>query len=140
MYYYSAKTNAFYPKELINDYINSGTFPNDAVEVDMASYLKFSSQPPVGKIRGCENGELCWITEPVLKDNELLEQLERQKEKLQDEVSKVILTLQDEVDLGMATYDEKMNLIELKKYRIKLNKANLSDVLNINRPKELMSK
>ncbi|MBS0859646.1 tail fiber assembly protein [Providencia rettgeri] len=135
MYFYSKKTNAFYPDELKNDYIDSGTFPDDVVEVDIALYIEFSAPPPAGKVRGYRDGKLCWITEPILKNEYQLEELAIKKEMLLKDVSTAILIIQDEVDLDIATSDDKAKLAELKKYRVKLNKSKLSDIENIKRPK-----
>lgn len=50
MYVYSAKTNAFYPTALKEDYELAGTWPEDGVEVDEETYMTFTPAPE-GKMR-----------------------------------------------------------------------------------------
>ncbi|MGK7245358.1 tail fiber assembly protein [Buttiauxella agrestis] len=50
-YFYSAKTNSFYPLSLKADYENGIGWPDDAVEVSMAVFTEYSETPPDGKVR-----------------------------------------------------------------------------------------
>lgn len=50
MYFYSPETNAFYAEALRDDYVAAGTWPDDGVEVDEETYLKFTP-PAEGKMR-----------------------------------------------------------------------------------------
>lgn len=50
-YFYSAKTNSFYPLSLKADYENGIGWPDDAVPVNGEMFTEFSEQPPQGKKR-----------------------------------------------------------------------------------------
>jgi len=65
-YYYSRKSNAFYPSALRPAYIASESWPADAIEVSSAEWQKYGQgQPPDGKRRGADaNGRPCWVEIP----------------------------------------------------------------------------
>ncbi|HCC6785154.1 TPA: tail fiber assembly protein [Escherichia coli] len=62
MYLYSAKTNAFYPLELKDNYDSAGTLPNDVIEVNDDIFCEYS-EAPEGKYRQAGSDGL-----PVWKD------------------------------------------------------------------------
>ncbi|RXK33798.1 hypothetical protein BBD39_07570 [Arsenophonus endosymbiont of Bemisia tabaci Asia II 3] len=66
MYYYSAKENTFCPAELKQAYIDAGSFPEDATEVNDDVWLEFvGNPPPNGKERTVgEAGLPVWVDIP----------------------------------------------------------------------------
>ncbi|AHM71630.2 tail fiber assembly protein [Yersinia hibernica] len=74
MYYFSATTLSFYPKELLAIYADAGTLPADLVEIDDDIYAQFSDMQPIGKKRGAnKKGMPEWIDipAPVVTDNDI---------------------------------------------------------------------
>ncbi|GKX61405.1 DUF4376 domain-containing protein [Leminorella grimontii] len=56
MYYYSPSENMFYPEALKSNYLNTGSFPTDAIEVSDDIYIEFvATEPPAGKVRQAGN-------------------------------------------------------------------------------------
>ncbi|MGJ3352067.1 tail fiber assembly protein [Providencia sp. Je.9.19] len=134
MYYYSAKNNAFYPEELKTDYISAGSFPDDVIEIKNATYVEFSSTPPKGKIRGNQGGELCWVNEPEITKEELIEYAEKQKKYRENEAIEAIVPLQYAIDLGIVTDKEMASLNDWKEYRVYLNRVDTSTAPEIEWP------
>lgn len=62
MYYYSPSENMFYPEDLKSDYLNTGSFPTDAIEVSDDIYIEFvATEPPAGKVRQAgDDGAPIW--------------------------------------------------------------------------------
>lgn len=136
MYYYSAKTNAFYPTSMENDYINAGSFPDDAKEIADDVFQQFSaSVPPEGKMRiAGEDGLPTWSDIPPPTQEELIQLAEDEKQNQLQEASKIIAPLQDAVDLGIATDEEREQLIKWKEYRVLLNRIDVSTASDIDWP------
>ncbi|TNH44713.1 tail fiber assembly protein [Photorhabdus luminescens] len=138
MYYYSAITNAFYPAEWKQDYINAGSFPNDAVEVDESVFIEFAGNiPPEGKYRIVgKNGLPEWADIPPPTKEELQQQAKFQKQQLIAEATNQIAPLQDAMDLNMASDEEKTQLEAWKKYQISLSRIDVTLAPDINWPKK----
>lgn len=83
-YWFSPKSNAFYPKALKDAYKNAGTLPDDLKDVSEDIFIEFSGMPPAGKIRSVDNeGFPCWADMPVSEVTE--DELKSQARKLRDE-------------------------------------------------------
>lgn len=64
-YIFSAKNNAFYPVDMMDDYVSAGSWPDDGVDVTKEIFLEFAGVPPAGKERGVgENGLPVWVDIP----------------------------------------------------------------------------
>lgn len=64
-YLWSAKNNSFFPVVLEGIYTGSGWDLSDATLIDDETASEFMGCPPVGKIRGVDEGGMpCWIDEP----------------------------------------------------------------------------
>lgn len=61
--HYSPSTNAFYPSDMRQDYIDAGTFPSDAIAVTDEQWKTYGiGDVPAGKRRAAgENGQPCWV-------------------------------------------------------------------------------
>ncbi|MFZ4219696.1 tail fiber assembly protein [Enterobacter ludwigii] len=130
-YFYSASTNAFYPLEFKKDYEEAGTWPEDTVDISEAEYQDLLNGQSEGlAITPDENGRPT-LSEPVVDPVVVAEGTKR---KLLAEAREKIAILQDAVDLGMATEDEKFHLIEWKKYRVLLTRIKPEDAPEIEWP------
>ncbi|MBU9852778.1 tail fiber assembly protein [Rahnella aceris] len=74
------------------------------------------------------------ISERVYTASELMEQATATREELQAEAALQIAPLQDAVDIDEATDKERANLTAWKKYRVALNRLDLSAAPDINWP------
>lgn len=75
--FYSKSANSFYPESLKEDYIASGTWPEDAEEVSDEIFKTYgTSLPPVGKVRSYQSGNFLWADFiPTREQRELEEKL-----------------------------------------------------------------
>ncbi|MER2473647.1 tail fiber assembly protein [Photorhabdus laumondii] len=138
MYYYSAKTNAFYPIELQQNYIASGSLPDDIIEVGIDIYQEYAANNvPEGKYRiAGQNGLPEWADIPPPTKEELQQYVESKKQQFIVEASQQIAPLQDAVDLGIATQEEEAALLVWKKYRVMLNRIDISLAPDIEWPEQ----
>lgn len=138
MYYYSAATNAFYPDALKPDYLRTGTWPDDATEVDDNVYQTFAaSAVPEGKIRiAGKDGLPAWGDIPPPTAAERRAQTQYQKQLLLTEAAQAMAPLQDAVDLGIATQEEIQALNVWKEYRVQLSRIDISAGADINWPEK----
>lgn len=79
------------------------------------------------------NGK-AWVKDKSAEKTGLIREAENVKNRLMQLVNEKIEPLQDAVDLNMATNDENTQLVELKKYRILLNRIDTSHPETINWP------
>ncbi|WP_387690265.1 tail fiber assembly protein [Photorhabdus sp. RM71S] len=80
-----------------------------------------------------------WIiseSDKIKLRREQQQQAEHKKQQLMLTVSKQIAPLQDAVDLGMSSDEEKSLLAELKKYRVLLNRVDVNSASDINWPEK----
>lgn len=76
-----------------------------------------------------------YLNPPISKE-QLIAQAEQQKQSLLAEANSAIAPLQDAVDLGMATDEEKAQLTAWKKYRVLLNRVDTSTAQDIAWPEK----
>ncbi|MCE1787092.1 tail fiber assembly protein, partial [Enterobacter hormaechei] len=138
MYFYSAKTNSFYPIELEQNYIASGSLPDDIIEVGLDIYQEYAANNvPEGKYRiAGQNGLPEWADIPPPTREELQQYVESKKQQFIVESSQQIAPLQDAVDLGIATQEEEAALLVWKKYRVMLNRIDISQAPDIEWPEQ----
>ena len=136
--FYSPSRQGFYPLEWKEDYEQSPAgWPDDAIELDYGYYLSLIDGQNHGRmIKPDENGYPILVDPPPPSKEELIQEAARKKEKLMIESSNLISTLQDAVDLDMATEEEKSKLLAWKRYRVYLNRIDTSAVPDINLPKK----
>ncbi|MCC8380213.1 MULTISPECIES: tail fiber assembly protein [unclassified Xenorhabdus] len=127
---YQYSNNEFYPYVLKQDYIKSGIWPNDGIDVDESVFKKYTATPPIGKTRVIGNDGLpTWGKLPPLPPltaDELKKHAEFQKQELLRAANEKIDICQDAVDLSLATDEEKAMLIEWRKYRVLLSRIDCS--------------
>lgn len=119
-YLFSATTASFYLAELMQNYMDEGSIPEDATPIDHAAFVEFSGEPPAGKIRGSnKKGHPAWVDAPPPTRESLIAYAEQQKQLHADEAEKNIAILERKVRLGMATDDEKDLLTAWEIYSVK---------------------
>lgn len=132
MYHFSAKTNSFYPDELLQDYINNQSLPDDVISVGESVFQTYTNQPPSGKTRGYdENGHPVWIEIPPPSLQQLREQAEAQKNQLIAEAEKFISPLNRAEKHGIATNAEKSALAAWEVYTVMLSRIKLDNAPGI---------
>lgn len=99
-YLYSATTNSFYAGSLLDEYHNAGTLPDDATPVEDNIYYKYSGEPPVGKVRGAENGLPAWVDIPPPTREELITAAENERHRLLAHADAMMLDWRTELMLG----------------------------------------
>ncbi|MEQ2027320.1 tail fiber assembly protein [Xenorhabdus szentirmaii] len=134
---YKYSDNEFYPYALKQDYIKSGIWPDDGIDVDETVFKEYTT-PQSDKIRVMGNdGMPAWDDIPPSPPptlHELQQHAEHKKQYLMSEASNAIAPLQYAVDLKMATNEEQSALMEWKKYYVLLNRIDCSKTPNIDWP------
>lgn len=136
MYFFSEKTNSFYPEGMKSDYISAGTFPEDAILVDDSIYEEFSKNPPDNKIRIAIDGLPAWGDKPQLTKDEMVMVEERKKASLISEATSVIEPMSDAQNGG---YIEKRDIKRLdlwQRYRYALTNVDTSLAPDIEWPQK----
>ncbi|PAV02636.1 phage tail protein [Arsenophonus sp. ENCA] len=131
-YGYSAKTNTFYLIENQKGYAEHGNWPDDVKPVSDELWEKYCVHGPTGKTRGAgKDGLPCWVDVPPPTPEEVRRSAEFMKQQRMDEATRAMAPLQDAVDLDMATDAEKVALLAWKKYRVLLNRLDISKAPDI---------
>lgn len=132
-YFYSKKTNGFYPETMKADYEASPNgWPDDAVMVSEGVYNKLYAGQAEGKIITADNyGNPILIDPPAPTAEQLLALAEEQRRTLIAEATIAIAPLQDAIELDEATREEAAQLTAWKKYRVLLNRIDISDAPDI---------
>ena len=85
---YSASNNMFYPYEYQQQYINSGDWPDDAIDVDDSVFFEYTGKPPEGKQRGTDaEGLPGWVDIPAPTDEEIIAEASYKKQSLIEEAN-----------------------------------------------------
>ncbi|WP_281221279.1 tail fiber assembly protein [Raoultella planticola] len=130
-------------------------FPVDAVEISVEEYRNFylsinngcrvymknkifeiSDKKP-GKYHDWDASSLSWvITEEnrVKMDSDLINSNVHKRQSLMADASSTIAPLQDAVDIGIATDEEKSILDKWKNYRVVLNRLSVTSSSNVDWP------
>ncbi|MED9498367.1 tail fiber assembly protein, partial [Escherichia marmotae] len=77
-----------------------------------------------------------WVNDENAERDALVRAAESQKREQIAYASKIIATLQDAVDLDIATEDEKINLTRWKKYRVLVNRIQPENTTDIDWPEQ----
>ncbi|EBG2415196.1 tail fiber assembly protein [Salmonella enterica] len=85
--------------------------------------------PPDGEYRKWDGEK--WVVDAEAERNALIAEAAARKKSLLQQAGEVIATLQDAVDLGMATKEEEQRLVAWKKYRVLLSRINPEDAPDI---------
>ena len=134
-YFWSAKNNAFFPKELQDSYINSGWDLDDCISVSEDVFIEFC-QPSNGKVRVAdENGMPSWADIPPPSHSELVERAEQEKQRLTDEAFLTVRVLYLKLQAGRKlTPEESATLNVTLDYIDKVSAIDASSAPNIEWP------
>lgn len=133
--FYSATTNGFYDPDIKALYDEAKSWPEDAIKITDATYQSLLAGQNEGKsIFPNAKGRPVLIDPPALTGMELLANAERQQTALMNAASEAMAPLQDAVDIEEATETELAKLTAWKKYRVELNRLDLSTVPDITWP------
>lgn len=134
-YKFSARTGSFFPVSMLNDYIEAGSLPDDLVDVDETTFWQFCASPPSGKQRGANaQGYPAWIDVPPPTPEEARLRADATRQRRMDEAARAMSPLQDALDLEIETDAEKAALLAWKKYRVLLNRVDITHAPDIDWP------
>ena len=116
-YIFSASSNAFYPLALKAEYIQSGTWPDDAMDITESKAAEFMGVPPEGKYRVVDNkGMPKWAAVPPLTQNEQVAIVEAKRASLISEASNATSIWQTQLLLGIISDADKESLTKWMHY------------------------
>lgn len=110
---WSAKNNLFFPKSILDDYVNAGDDLSDIIDIPYCLYEKFNGIAPTGKCRGVSNDLMpMWVDVPPPTRDELIKLAEAEKHQHISYANNVINEnmWQTKLLLGRITNDEKRRL------------------------------
>ncbi|HFD7740976.1 TPA: tail fiber assembly protein [Serratia marcescens] len=132
---YSPSENAFYPEELLENYMFSGSLPDDLIDVSYDVFSEFTSVPPPGKVRVSGiNGHPEWGDKSPPTHQELIFSANKNKNELMTLASFYIAPLQDAVDLDIANDNEIEQLTAWKMFRVSVSRVDTTKPLDIEWP------
>lgn len=130
--FFSAATNGFYPEQMRADYEQQQCWPDDAREVSVSWYQYLLEAQTGGKVITSNEYGQPVLADPPPPDQETLNTLAASKKTaLMRAAGDAIAPLQDAVNLGIATDEEKMRLTEWLQYRVLLNRIDTSEASDI---------
>ncbi|MCI0302343.1 tail fiber assembly protein [Cronobacter sakazakii] len=133
--FFSATTNGFYPEQMRANYEQQQCWPDDAREVSVSWYQYLLESQTGGKIITSNEYGQPVLADPPPPDPETLNALAASKKTaLMRAAGDAIAPLQDAVNLGIATDEEKMRLTEWLQYRVLLNRIDTSEASEITWP------
>ncbi|HBC0038466.1 TPA: tail fiber assembly protein [Salmonella enterica] len=88
--------------------------------------------PPDGEYRKWDGEK--WVADAEAERHAQVTEAVARKKRLMQQTGEIIATLQDAVDLGMATKEEETRLVAWKKYRVLLSRINPEAVPHIDWP------
>lgn len=112
-YLYSATTNGMYPIEMKDDYQKAGSWPSDGVEVSDDTFMKFSQNPPDGKVRGPVDGAPAWVDIQPPTPEESVNEAEEIKDGLIFDATKKITIWQTKLLMGRKLTDSESASLNL---------------------------
>lgn len=125
MYAYSK--GLFYPLSMRDDYEAANSWPDSFVEVSEEVYLKFTVNPPQGKMRGADvEGMPCWVDVPPPTKEELIQALKIERQQLLAQADDVMRDWRTELMLGEISETDKSKLSAWMAYK---NEVKSVDVL-----------
>lgn len=136
MYFFSEKTNSFYPETMKNDYLEAGTLPSDIVLVDVDVFQEYTQEPPEGKMRSSKDGLPVWIDTPPLAQSELSSIAEQHKIELINQATNIIAPMTDALNGGYIDDKDIEQLDKWQRYRYALTKIDISLAPDIEWPQK----
>ncbi|MEY0950248.1 tail fiber assembly protein [Providencia manganoxydans] len=106
------------------------------VEYDSVLPVIFDIRNNINSMKKMTPKEIDAHLNPPISKEQLIVEAEQQKQSLLAEANNAIAPLQDAVDLGMAIDEEEAQLTAWKKYRVLLNRVDISTAPEINWPEK----
>ncbi|MFP2469512.1 tail fiber assembly protein [Pseudescherichia vulneris] len=126
--YFSAATSGFYFEADKPLYVAAGSWPTDAVEISERWYNHLIEGQANGRlITSNVYGQPLLTNAPEPTAAALLASAQAHKNDLMQMAADVIAPLQDAVDLDIETEAEAASLVLWKKYRVALNRVDLTN-------------
>ena len=108
---YSPSQNAFLMLAWRDIYVSAGTWPDDVVEVSDGIFDMFSASPPIGKMRVADsNGMPAWADVPPPTRDELIANIEHERQSLLNYADKITMDWRTELALDEINSEDKANL------------------------------
>lgn len=124
---YSPSRNGFYAREMEPDFVAAGTWPGDLIDVSDEDYASLMQAPSSGlTIVPGPDGYPTTVEAPKPSDEEIEANNIAVRDSLISAAALRIAPLQDAVDLGVATTEEESALLAWKRYRVDVNRVDLS--------------
>ncbi|KEA51237.1 hypothetical protein DT73_19010 [Mangrovibacter sp. MFB070] len=137
--FFSAKSNGFYADNFKNEYDNSGTWPEDAVQISDETWQAYLTTPPQGKQLGSDSsGGPAWVDIPPLSQAELIAAAESEKSNKINDANDYINSMQwpSKLALGRLSDSDKALFNEWLDYLDALNAVDTSTAPDITWPTE----
>jgi len=126
-YFYSAKDNIFYLASLKEQYDDAGTWPEVCVEVLAEDFKRLMEGQSENKVITTDESGRPILSDRIMESQkDLRKWAESKKLELMNCANAAIAPLQDAIDLGIATEEEATTLAAWKRYRVMLNRVDLS--------------
>ncbi|WP_379932041.1 tail fiber assembly protein [Enterobacter sichuanensis] len=133
--YYSASKQGFFPDFMKAEYQQAGNWADDLKEISERWFNYLLGKQNEGKvIVPDEYGLPVLANPPEPTQAELINQAEATRAALMVTASAAIAPLEDADELGIATDDEKESLTLWKRYRVMLNRLDMSAAPSIEWP------
>ncbi|MGH6098816.1 MULTISPECIES: tail fiber assembly protein [Citrobacter freundii complex] len=133
-YIYDAKTNAFYPLSLKEEYETSDTWPENGIEVDETVFVAFLTAP-AGKVRVAgSDGKPAWGDIPPPTPEQAIAIAEHEKQLRLAYANNVTADWRTELALGSISDDDKARLIAWMAYIKELKSVDTSTAPGIKWP------
>ncbi|HAS8353785.1 TPA: tail fiber assembly protein [Vibrio vulnificus] len=131
-YIFSASLNGFLPLVWKEEKEETGSWPDDAVEISYEDYLKFTTDAPEGKMLGSDKkGNPVWVDVPPLTHEQHVAIAESQKQALIAEVNSETEMLRAKLALKRIKPDEEARLIAWLDYLDELEAVDASTAPDI---------
>ncbi|TDN51019.1 virus tail fiber assembly protein lambda gpK [Buttiauxella sp. JUb87] len=133
---YSPSENAIYQLTLYSEYIAAGTWPMDGIDITDEDANRFNGgNKPLGKMLGMVNGNLAWIDEPPMTQEQLIAHADVKKQSLINAAMQSINVLQLKLQTGRTLTDaENVKLNTIMDYIDAVTAIDVSDIPNVNLP------
>lgn len=128
---FSPSTLAFYAAKWEDIYINARNWPDDLLEIDESTYIKFSQQPPKGKMLGENNSFPAWVDLQFKTKNEVKDDNIAIKKALLFEASTKINIWQVRLLMGRISDDDKAKLDAWLDYIDSLELLNINEAEDV---------
>jgi hypothetical protein len=129
-YSYSASQNVFLKNDWKQKYISAGTWPSDVVSVSDDIFSEFSAWK-LGKVRVAgDDGMPAWKDIPLPTRDELIENVEHERQRLLNYADKITLDWRTELGLGEISDDDRAKLSAWMTYKRSIKTVSCNDAIS----------